>query len=702
MKKISIALVGLTLFGLGMAQQTPKLEKPVWFTPSVGGVINSARFNGNDSLAMTTGSDGTIQIWNSSTGQLTRSIKASSGRLYLAVFSKDGSKILSSGADDTTRIWNAKTGELIKELESGSSGANFSPDGNRLVMAANNNKDLLVVNSKDGKTALTLKGHSEYIYEAEFSPDGSRIVSSSDDTTAKVWDGKTGKLIRSFKHTEYVLDAAFMAGNSRIVTGDDGGLMRVWDVVTGKELKKQKVGESGIAVVAVSQDQSTFLTGSYDSSIRLWDSKTFKEIRAFKGHERAIYSLSYGAKDQKIISASSDGTAKIWDTKTGKQLFSYNKHSFNANSVAFSNNNKKILTSTNLRDVRIMDTETGKELLKFRIGEVLATANFSPDGVNFVTASDIHGDVWNASTGELVTSLNGHEGGMLSAIYSSDGLSILSVGEDKTVRLWNSTSGEQKWQITHEKEVAKAIFSTDQKQVISLDATGTTFIWDAQTGKEISKFAATTPDYHYSPALIPVGNNVVIASNRLDGGIGVWDLNNKALFEPRADELSKSGTVQAVSADASMALINLGDSIFIQEFATGKTLLEIPNFDSRSKAQFSANNQQLVVASPSGLQLFQIPNELLTQVKKLDVPALQISIPSSPTNLEIRVGIILALSTKGVLSGVQFLGLKRLIEEKAEPKELTDFLETRLPEKDFLELVYAGFFERFNVPRGKP
>jgi WD40 repeat protein len=706
MKKITVGmtLLGLTLFGLGVAQQAPKLEKPVWFTPSVGGVINSARFNGNDSLAMTTGSDGIIQIWNTSTGQITRSIYASSERLYLAVFSKDGAKILSSGADDTTRIWNTKTGELIKEMESGSGAANFSPDGNRFVTAANNNKDILVVNSKDAKTVLTLKGHTDYVYEAEFSPDGGRIVSSSDDTTAKVWDAKTGKLIRSFKHTEYVLDAAFMAGNSRIVTGDDGGFMRIWDVTTGKELKNQKIGESGIGVVVVSQDQTKFLTGSYDSTIRLWDAKTFKEIRAFKGHERAIYSLSFGLKDQKIISASSDGTAKIWDLKTGKQLFSYNKHTFNTNSVMFSADNKKILISTSLRDVRIMDTETGKELLKFRIGEVLAGAALSPDGVNFVTASDVHGDVWNATTGELVTSLNGHDGGMKSAIYSSDGLSILSVGEDKTVRLWNSTSGEEKWKLSHEKDILKAIFSTDQKQIISLDDVGTTFVWDALTGKEISKFATTTPDFYFLPNLIPVASNVVIVSNRVENGIAVWDLNNKALFAPRTDELTKSGTLRAVSADASMALIYLGNmtSAFIQELATGKTLLEIPKFDGRSKVQFSANNQQLAVASPDGLQLFQIPSELLAQVKKLDVPTMQIVTDANKPNLETRVGIILALSTKGALTGLQFLGLKRLIEDQKEPKELTDYLEQRLPEKDFLELVYAGFFERFNVPRGKP
>ncbi len=690
-------------FGLGVAQEAvPKLEKPVWATPSLGGTVNSARFSSNDALALSAGADGVIQIWNASNGAAVRTIQASNAGVYLAVFSKDGSRILSSGADDTTRVWNAKTGEKVLEIESGSASANFSPDASRIVMAAPNNKDVQVVSSKDGKVALTLKGHTDYIYEAEYSTDGSRIVTSSDDLTAKVWDAKTGKLIRSFKHPEVVLDATLFAENSRLLTGSEDGLVRVFDVASGKELAKLKADQSGVVGLAVSQDQTKLLSGGYDGIIRLWDAKTNKEIRSFKGHDRAVYSVSFGAKDQKIISSSRDGTARIWDAKNGKQLLSYNQHTFRTNSVTFSSDQKTILTTTSLREVRMYAANTGKEISKFNIGETLSSAAFSPDGSTFVTASDVHGDVWKTSDGSLVTSLNGHEGGMLTAVFSSDGKQILSVGYDSTARLWDSTTGEELLKLTHESDVLSAVFSFDQKQIISLDDAGTTYLWDAQTGKIIKQFAASNKAYYIDAAIQPVANNnALIMVNRIEG-FGNWDLSGKPLFEERQDSVSKQGKVQILSSDASLAFIGLDTGAYVQELSTGKSLLELPDFDWKSNAVFSANNQQLVVTSPTSVRLFQLPT---LSVKKLELPALNAAADPSkglPTALEARVGQILALSSKGLLTGVQFLGLKRLIEDQKEPKELTDFLEQRLPEKDFLELVYAGFFERFNVPRGKP
>ncbi len=708
MKKL---LFGLMLFGvaflsIGTAQEAvPRLELPAWSTPTLGGIAFSARFNSNDGLALTAGADGAIQIWNTSTGKVTQTIEASGSSIYLAAFSKDGSKIVSSGVDDTTRVWNAKTGVLILDIESGAGSANFSPDGNFIVASAPNDEDVLLVNSKDGKVIRTLKGHTDYVYESDFSVDGQRIVTSSDDLTAKVWETKTGKLLRSFKHPKAVLDATFIAGNSRIVTGDDDGFVRVWDVTSGKELLKQKAHDDGVVALAVSQDQSKFLTGGYDSKIRMWDAKTAKQLQIFEGHERAVYSLAFGQKDQKIISASGDGTAKIWDVKTAKALSSLEGHRFVTRSVVFSADNKKILTSTNLRDVRIYTAETGQEVSRFRIGEVLNTAAFSPDGTTFVTASDTHGDIWKTEDGTLVQSLDGHDGAMRSAVYSSDGQKILSVGSDQTVRIWNALSAEEIFSLKHENTVSAASFSFDLQQIISVDSEGTTFIWDATIGKLIREFKPI-PDDYFSFLLTPsANNNLIITSNRTNSYM-VWDLNNKRLIENRTDEISTEGTVQAISADGSMVFIYLSSMGYVQEVATGRIVLQIPKLNSPSKVVFSSNNQQLIFTSLNGVRSYQLPIELIAQVKKLEVPAIDSAIGSKnlviSTSIETRVNQILALSSKGALSGLQFLGLKRLIEDKKEPKELTDFLESRLAEKDFLELVYAGFFEQFNVPRGKP
>src|SRR5262249_39370461 len=48
---------------------------------------------------------------------------------------------------------------------------------------------------------LTLKGHTGFVTSASFSPDGSRVVTGG-DSTAKVWDAKTGAELLTLKgHT---------------------------------------------------------------------------------------------------------------------------------------------------------------------------------------------------------------------------------------------------------------------------------------------------------------------------------------------------------------------------------------------------------------------------------------------------------------------------------------------------------------------
>ena len=80
------------------------------------------------------------------------------------------------------------------------------------------------------------------------------------------------------------------------------------------------------------------------------------------------------------------------------------------------------------------------------------SAGFSPDGTNLVSVSDDKTvRVWDVATGECVQTLQGHTGKVTSVGFSSDGTKLVSVSGDKTVRLCGTSrraSASRLWQVT--------------------------------------------------------------------------------------------------------------------------------------------------------------------------------------------------------------------------------------------------------------
>src|SRR5262249_11873062 len=81
-------------------------------------------------------------------------------------------------------------------------------------------------------------GHVSNVLGVDFSPDGNWVISSSSDGTVRLFDARTGKLLKSMPHRNARSVAFLPDGKRAISTGDTGeSHVRLWDLDTGKEIK---------------------------------------------------------------------------------------------------------------------------------------------------------------------------------------------------------------------------------------------------------------------------------------------------------------------------------------------------------------------------------------------------------------------------------------------------------------------------------
>ncbi|KAJ5380537.1 G-protein beta WD- 40 repeats containing protein [Penicillium cataractarum] len=341
----------------------------------------------------------------------------------------------------------------------------FSPDGKQIA-SGSNDKTIKLWDATTGDLQRTLASHSKDVNTVVFSPDGKQIASGSDDKTIKLWDVTTGDLLKTLTgHSQLVCSVAFSPDCNQIASGSQDKTIKLWDATTG-DLQKTLAGHSkDVKTVAFSPDGNQIASGSLDKTIKLWDATTGDVQKTLAGHSHWVHSVAFSPDGKQIVSGSRDKTVGLWDTTTGDLQKTLTGHSHWVHSVAFSPDGKQIVSGSRDGLIKLWDVKTGSfqktlgartswlgfryirgyysTTIEPRTYDAVFSVVFSPDGKHIASGfRERTIKLWDSTTGDLQKTPPGHASPVLLVAFSPDGKQIASVSSDKTVKIWDSTTGD--------------------------------------------------------------------------------------------------------------------------------------------------------------------------------------------------------------------------------------------------------------------
>jgi WD40 repeat protein len=514
---------------------------------------------------------GRVDVWDTKSGELLRTITGFDGPIWSLTFSKDGrslitvsseyrdSKIQASVKELQDKVfaelkwWNVETGEFIKKLPLGEEGitsleAVWTPGGNQFALIERYMKRQMAQINLPGivNQQITLPS-----FEAVEEVDLKLLDGQTAERIVKVEDvNKTfyGRLIWLFGR----LDNPEFSPDAKTLAAIFGEEVVLWNATTGRKLRTLKKLGGWPAAIAFSPDNRFIAVAAIkgampggDSEISVWEIATGKAVNRLKGVNDAIACLQFVVRGQAILIGSLQyepgvamGTVKLWDLRDNT-LKRADIHEGKAVEWFRLIHNQTAVLMQSGSEVEVRDARTWQVMHSFESSEddkneemrrsrFILTANravavaFSRDGTT--VSAEIPGQGirrWDARTGGVknhIPRAKGSDDPILA--FSSDGDFVVESTADG-VSLRDLVNGTTRQIPLETDEPASALaLSPDNRTLLTADDSGMVHLWDVETGNT----KTSIPTGQQITALAIDSSGRWLATARADRTIVLWDL----------------------------------------------------------------------------------------------------------------------------------------------------------------------------------
>lgn len=514
------------------------------------------------------------------------------GAIHSLALSPDGAVLATASEDATIGLWNANTLESLGALNGHEGAARwiaFTPSGEQLL-SAGADATVRLWDLKDRREVRRFTGHAGPVRCVAATPDGRHALSCGDDGAIRLWSIESGDEVRRFnKHTRAVWKVCLTADGKRVLSGADDHTLRFWDLATGEDIVQFEnqllgpfqYGARPCRAVALSPDGSRAACGysedpKHFATMRLFDTATGKEVYRSQGDVTSSGHGMDGIKYPGSQAFSPDGTLLLsgawspadgnalllWDARAGGLKRKFGAQATGATAVHFSHDGKRVYSGTHFGRVRIWSTETGEDLLP----------------------------------------PTGHESFVASAAIAPDGGSLLTGGEDLSVRRWDTLGGKQQiyraavpqlsysapWKAKFASHGDTALFYGAEYTVAQAE------LWDVNNWRKLREFHEEGKEAIFAIAFSPDGRQVLTGLND-----GLRLRNSERPDEPRRLAGHLGACTSIAFLPDGLRAVTGGQDKFVRlwDLVEGQELKRIGPFSGATWCLVSPDGGRVAVAS---------------------------------------------------------------------------------------------------------
>ncbi len=405
-----------------------------------------------------------------------------------------------------------------------------------------------------------------------WSPTDDRIAAASKQGRITIWNGLTGKQLRTLQEGSRCL--AWDPQGQRLAFAGQDRRIHVLDLATGEQ-SSSSVGHVGeITTLAWDSSGMRLASAGRDTTVRIWGLPGCDEIARLRGHAGTITSLDWNPSGTQLVTAAQDGTIKIWDAERTEEQLSLQGAAAAVQSTSWGAQSSRLAVSSGSW-THLWNVDRRAEESTWH-GQ-LSAINPADDRIAIASQSDIQ--IRDTETGKLIKLLQGHTQGITALRWDREGKQLASASWDGTVRIWDvaevkqhttlslshsdrdfcwspdgsclATIGNREVQIWHieSQEIRLEYLDDHQIHAIAWSPNGQYIatsgwdhqitIWDALTGETVTVLTG-----HTSPVTSLCWNprGTRLASGSDDHMVRIWDVQS------RGELLSLSGHNDGVTS----------------------------------------------------------------------------------------------------------------------------------------------------------